>query len=379
MADWSNLPQDLVTCLAKRMTSLEDFLVFGGVCRSWRSSTMNKNNFTGGLRHQVPFVLLPKHYVVSVRKFYSLTKGRVYKLKLPRTRRKLCFSCLGWLVTVSEGFTITLLHPLNHHAPIKLPHPQIIKTDMRYFKNLNVEKVVLSSSPSSTLDYTVMVSYKACSLAFCRPGQSENWTQVLTPLTLIIDLAYYKGQFYGLTTDCKILICDIKNPKQAKATVVAQVVPREQVDILLWNSKAQYLVESAESLFVVFGFRNKPQDPSYDDTTSACWLTAKFRVFEVYNGNSWSTSEVKNLGVRTLFLGDKSRSFFIEENTVCKPNCIYFLNNYFVRRDAADIGIFHMEDGNIEWLFDKSFIDIYFKESKSNSFLRSHLWIQPSF
>ncbi|KAL6177250.1 hypothetical protein ACLB2K_048776 [Fragaria x ananassa] len=58
MANWSDLPQELVVCISREIDSMQDFVIFGAVCKPW-SSAGTKENFTPGLRHQVPLLMLP--------------------------------------------------------------------------------------------------------------------------------------------------------------------------------------------------------------------------------------------------------------------------------------------------------------------------------
>lgn len=42
MGDWSQLPQELVTEIAKELLILEDFAAFSTVCTSWRSALFDQ-------------------------------------------------------------------------------------------------------------------------------------------------------------------------------------------------------------------------------------------------------------------------------------------------------------------------------------------------
>ncbi|XP_062021315.1 uncharacterized protein LOC133737850 [Rosa rugosa] len=385
--DWStDIPRDLVLCFANRlMVSLEDFIAFGAVCKSWSSAAMEvKENYLAsiststststGLRllaYQVPLLMLPVRLTlprgvaggdVTV-EFYSLTaKGnKIYRSKLLDAKGKMCYSSLGWLVTVSKDLEFKLLHPFKHAMNIQLPDG----------RTKDIGKFVLSSSPSWTSDYVVMF-YTSTTLAYCRPGLGENWTelsfQMVDNINIISDLTYYRGQFY--VVDCcgrVLVVCDIDDPNRAKLKVVAPEINQKELLGTRRHIKQLYLAECAGALLLVFClFSNK-----YESTT-AC------RVFEVpfNNGKSWNDSEVKDLGNRAIFLSQSSSSFCIEvtDYSGCKANCIYFMNNMLVSSVLnIDMGIYNMSNASIDREFGKSF-NYDFKDKSG-----SHLWIQPSF
>ncbi|XP_061999487.1 F-box protein At3g56470-like [Rosa rugosa] len=367
--DWSNLHyhQDLINCFAEQIVSMKDFYAFGGVCRSWRSAAIKENSNTGlRLQHKVPVLLLPKEINAPICNFYSLTKGQIYQLDLPETMGKFCYSSLGWLLTVSEDFSkLHLFNPLTH-VQIELPH---LRPEIMTLRNIN--KFVLSSSPSWTSNYGVMiVSYHE--LAFYQPGyNNDKWTSVSLGLLLTLtDAIYYKGQFYVVDYLGKVFVCEIEDPKNAQIRAVAAGIPKELLFGPEIHFKAPCLVESATGtlLLVISLF-----EQGKTESTVGC------RVFKVPfdDGNSWAKSEVKNLGNRTLFLGANNSSFSIEalDDSICKANCIYFLNRSHVSDEGhIDIGIYYMKDGKIERHFE-AFPDFQYKGRS----ITSHSWLQPSF
>ncbi|XP_062014422.1 F-box protein At4g35733-like [Rosa rugosa] len=352
LANWSDLPQDLAISIAKLMVCMEDFLSFGAVCKSWRS-TATKENFTGGLKHQVPFLILPEKEGTANRELYNLTKGKCFELSGLEVKGQRLFSSLGWLLTESkDAKVLTLLHPLNH-TQIKLPEN---------FRYEFIKSFALSASPSLTSDFVVMVLYHyRRGLAFCKEKDNE-WTRVDARKrgnNSYFDLTYYREQFYVLDLHGRVLVCDIEDPKKAKTRVVVPQIPRD-TSFKDYPTRL-YLVESAGTLLVVrVGYQDK---------------TIGFRVFEVpFSNCDWSYSKVKNLGNRTLFLNVLGSSFSIEASNYSgvKSNCIYFRSILFSLDEEAGSGmcIFDTED-------EKS--DLRGVFINSSSFAMSYLWIQPSF
>ncbi|PRQ25819.1 hypothetical protein RchiOBHm_Chr6g0287791 [Rosa chinensis] len=311
--------------------------------------------------------MLPKRIDAAMVQFYTLAKGEIYNANLPEISGKVCFASLGWLLTVTRDqgeLKFNMLHPSNHHAQIQLPG--LLRCPLK-----NIWKFALSSNPRSTLDYIVMFQ-TATTLGFCRPGLGgQGWKHLrFEGHNYIRDLTHYQGSFYVVDETGRVsVVCEIEDPKRAHLSVVAPEIPSEEQ--LLGPKKGikqLYLVESAGSLLVVLctSYHNQ-----YESTIGC-------RVFKVpfSNGNSWSDSEVKDLGNRALFLSNSSSSFSIEGsgNSGCKPNCIYFLNSKRVSPFVdLDVGIFNMEDGTIDRHFSNSF------NSGFEEIRESHLWIQPSF
>ncbi|XP_050387428.1 F-box protein At4g00893-like [Argentina anserina] len=363
VTDWSGLHQDFNSCFAEQIVSMKDFFAFGGVCKSWRSEAIKENsNAALRLQHKVPILLPPKEYNDPIRNIYSLTKGHIYQLDLPETKSKICFSSLGWLLTISwDCSNPHLFNPLTH-AHIELP---LISS--RYWEG-NVRKLVLSSNPSWTSNYEVLLMSSHC-LAYYRPGYNNGrWNVPLLELVVLLDAVYYKGQFYALDFRGKLFVCEMEDPNNTHLRLVAEV----PLEILLGpeiHLNKAYLVESATgTLLLVLSLF----DEDYD--TTIAW-----RVFEVPfdDGKSWAKSEVKNLGNTTLFVGANYSSFSIEplDNSVCKANCIYFLNRSHVStRDHIDMGIYYMDEGKIENHLE-TLLNFHYKGKN----LTSHSWIQPSF
>ncbi|CAL8165780.1 unnamed protein product [Prunus armeniaca] len=297
--DWSSLHQDIVDSIAKRIVSRADLIAFAAVCKAWRSAAI-KEYFTSRSTLKSPVLMIQaknKENGTPTPEFYNSSKstwskGTFHKLGLlaPKKTKQSFYSSLGWLVAVSADLKVDLLHPLSH-AQIELPDINKVRNhhQQQSFSGVPYEfiasKFVLSSSPSWTCDYIVTVIYRILGgWGFWRPGEDE-WTSVGRN---IMDLAYYKGQFYAVDFDGNIMVCEIAEPEQPKMRIVVPKVPMEPMCASV--DQSLYLVESQGALLVVLRLRQ--------------WFssTTEFRV--------------KNLGDSTLFLGRHNSSFSIE----CKKN-----------------------------------------------------------
>ncbi|KAK4338317.1 hypothetical protein RND71_042804 [Anisodus tanguticus] len=125
MVNWSELPYDLLVMIAKRVLVMEDFVVFGAVCKSWRS-TATKENFDESLP-QVSLLMLAADKDNDYREFFSLSK-------------KLKGKCV-----------------FQHKNGLP-PHTGLDDCEPGY-DYVIIDLAVLSANPSLTSDYVLMVSY----------------------------------------------------------------------------------------------------------------------------------------------------------------------------------------------------------------------------
>ncbi|KAH0737298.1 hypothetical protein KY290_036003 [Solanum tuberosum] len=325
MADWAGLNNDLLVEIAKRVKVIEDFIVFGCVCNSWRKAS-TKDNFDV-LSPQLPLLMLPQKD--DYRELYSLSKGKVSRrLYLPEAKGRECFPShqMGWFFTQSldVGEEVRLLNPFS---ATKIQLPTLIE-DLEYPYIINA---ILSANPSFISDYVLIISYHTYveQFAFWRPGDI-NWTQINLRRTYggVYNMIYYKGQFYFVTWTAELGIIDVQGPEPRVDSLKINL--NDDKKLFCQNSTHFYLVEVNDALLLVVRF-GRSRSNAYGARD-----TFKYEVYEI--------DVVKGV----------------------KPNHIYFTDDWC--DDGEDIGCYNLENGNIE----------SFYPGLSLNYIFSPTWVIPS-
>ncbi|KAF7850370.1 hypothetical protein BT93_L5586 [Corymbia citriodora subsp. variegata] len=166
MSNWGALPQDLLQLVAGRLDG-EDFVAFSAVCPSWRSAGVGPYD----ARMRAPWLV---SFLDSESRFWSVSRAKVHRAPLPSTVGRLCYQ--GWMITGPEGRGLGLLNPILG-ASIDLPGSETFSC---------VHKFVLSSSPSVSNDYVVMVHVQPAMFAFYQPRERTWMTLTYWPKCRVI-------------------------------------------------------------------------------------------------------------------------------------------------------------------------------------------------
>ncbi|KAK6158226.1 hypothetical protein DH2020_005540 [Rehmannia glutinosa] len=258
-SDWPDLPSELLADIAKRLSSIHDYLCFRGVCSSWRSAA-TFDNFDNALP-RVPWLMYvtgekkeEEKHVERVANFFDLTNNKTYNIttNFPPSHDKKSYvlSCGGWILCVSEdtGGAVNLTHPV-WRVKLDLPcldtFPEYAHKDRIRF----ITKMVLSCSPTIKGHLVVMVIWgKKNQLGFSRPGDS-SWSVTDTWDGSFSDIIYRNGRLYAVDFRRKVVECDIDGPNPSQ---IVQVFSFPYLPDLYYSaSTAFYLVETSGGLLIV--------------------------------------------------------------------------------------------------------------------------------
>ncbi|KAK6927709.1 Domain unknown function DUF295 [Dillenia turbinata] len=344
MADWSQLPEDLLKLVIEKLHSVEDYIRIGAVCCSWNSVTSRRDYSLSSLQaKQVPWLMLAEKKNSSIRLFYNPSNNNIYKVDLPESCDRRCWgTAYGFMVTFGTDFEINLLHPFSR-VLIPLP-PQrsfAIQYKHRHYHTkmrprFFIEKIILSESPMSPACHVVVIYSEYKQLAFTRITD-QVWHSFEFSIGPFEDIAYCNGKCFAIKHRGSLLVCEF-SPHRAKAIEFAAAPP--------WIYGKKHLVDVGGKLYLVSRIYELagPVNSGYHRTLGFdfCKLDMQSRKWE----------EVLNLGDWTIFLGHNySFACRASEHPGCKPNCIYFTDDYVCLHPGnrgRDMGIYNCGTGMID-------------------------------
>lgn len=336
MAD--DLPKDIIRKIAvEHVDNLEDLESLRLVCSLWRSETKDVSymnlNFCPSKNTQLPWLMLADSPTTSHRRFYSLTKGMVRKIDLPRfdddaDDHRRYFSSKGWLIGVSrkkalisffDPFTGSVIKPPSH--PLLEFSDGDIWCDTDYF--VQFSRFAFSTRPKPGDDFEVaMVFHTAKHIAFWRPGQ-QQWIEPVRRFQ-IEDVCFFRGEFYTIDAYGQVIAFGSEIPDKPFRIVsnlkaqgfIPYVVHRFYIVVL----------ESKQKLLLI----HRLVHVKFRKGNFKYWNTRSFQLFEL-DVDTGKAKQVKNIGNRALFIGHNS-TFFVQASSdkrSCRPNCIYFTDDNY--------------------------------------------------
>ncbi|XP_028084300.1 putative F-box protein At1g65770 isoform X4 [Camellia sinensis] len=343
MADWSKLPDEIWRLIVKRQRLIEDYVRFGGVCRSWHLITLEKENYSCS---ELPWVMLTENETSNIREFHSIFSNKVYKLYLPDIRGRRCWgSSHGWLVTVGTDREMNILNPLTRvQIPLpplhKCPNLKKLICTPKEFRNYFVCKAVLSSNPSDPNCIVMAIYSDHRKMAFTKLS-GKAWTPLECSPVWLEDIVHLNNYFYAVDSFCNVLVFDCTG-SHLKTISFTMLQEEREMDY-----EAKYLVELGAEIYMVLR--------CLYDTRIADTPYLKTWGFVVYKLDlcSEKCEEVDGLGDWCIFLGS-NYSFSISASCAdlkCRKNCIYFTDDYYgmySRQGSYDMGLYDLDSCKME-------------------------------
>ncbi|XP_071692978.1 F-box protein SKIP23-like [Rutidosis leptorrhynchoides] len=361
MADWAQLPRELLDLISKHLISETDLLRFRSVCTSWRSSV---HSFISR------FPILPHTGISDTTWGFYLSKRTIFRIGLPEPE----LNTIPWLIKVERDNPqkTHLMNPLtgSEFIPLLPDFPRSINLlnfrvqelgqeyalqYISYRPNANSigDSVTLYMEKVAFCGYgvdgfvllTIHVSGK---LAMLKYGE-KKWNIINDLPSPYDDVIVYNGDFYAVDSTGRTVIVDSET---MSLKVVADSV---------FGGDKKFLVESVGELFMVDKYLSvgPENDFDYDDENYEyyedfdCFMSERTVKLEVYKldfqEHKWV--EVKDLGDRMLFLGDNCGfSASASDFPGCNGNCVFFTGQS--REDdglmkSRGVGVYDLNNGNI--------------------------------
>ncbi|KAL6609845.1 hypothetical protein ACP70R_039814 [Stipagrostis hirtigluma subsp. patula] len=301
---WSDLPADLVSAVAGRLTELADLARFRSVCPSWRSASEAHAS-----RLRVPLLLLPTEGYGGTRvnrRAWSLADDRLRKIPVPEAlgRYFLFASHHGWMLSVAAGdLSATLVYPF---AGGSAGLPALPSSFGGVDNEKRLMDLVWDWSP-----HGVVVSMPGKGAFFSRPGD-ESWRPVGCSSAGVTGVTYCDGAFYLLDGEtCKVTAVN------AETLAVDMVIEPPALKIRSWCREANIVVSPDEILLLVRTALMHRRIITRD-------VVKVFRANRAAGDGSPVWSEVAGVGDRAVFV-DHLRAFCVEATALngLRRNCIY--------------------------------------------------------
>ncbi|KAF5745790.1 F-box protein SKIP23-like [Tripterygium wilfordii] len=374
MAEWSQLPPELLDQIAKSLQAPFDHLRFRSVCSAWRSSVTPKpRRFLPG------YLILPNDGISDTTFGFHLSKRSILILQSTRLGNQAERSPHpAWVIKIEEDLPDrkSLLNPLSRHrfSPLPSDFPRVLdlsgirvcELGQEYVlhsinykhmigdDNLYMEKVALKWV-SIDGDFVLLTIHVSGKLALFRSG-NKRWTTINDMPSPYDDVILFKGEFLAVDNTGRTVNVDVTGSPPVLSLVANPV----------FGGDKKYLVECEGQLLMVDMYL------SIDATEGgplgfgedflehlAVYMSERTVRFKVYKLDeemlTWVV--VRNLGDKVLFLGDHSTfAASASDLSLPKGNYIFFVDNFFYVSSeysggdedgemggGRDIGVFDLE------------------------------------
>ncbi|KAJ4812362.1 F-box family protein [Rhynchospora pubera] len=373
--DWSNMPDDVIRLLVKKLRFYPYHRKAAGACRDWYRITKEVH---GSFKQNSIFLLLPYNNMTKTCAFYEIDGSKTYEFNLPKFHDKLVHgSSNGWVCVDDGNLNLSIINPLTGKE-IELPYPSYAATEIEvlirnqpadffrdpYIRLSILTKFAVLGNPFSTTGFgfaAIMSSFNE--LFVCRLGD-KDWTPIKVrdpdpsyygTCRFLQDLLYFKGKLFAINSGQEVVIVDFDGSNCMARYVRGpnyQLGDRDGSPSRILSSTGlddlrYYLVESSGKLLAIRRLGEHISD--LEGAKTLC-----FELFEFDECNeTWNM--IHGLGEQCVFLGQNaSVSVSAVDIPGCRPNCIYFtedFNNGYCECESQfqnDNGVFCLEDGTVE-------------------------------
>ncbi|XP_074289460.1 F-box protein SKIP23-like [Silene latifolia] len=379
-ANWSSMPLDILTFIAFKLESFDDFIYFSAVCRSW-------NCASSSIKHQwrpttpLPWLLLAENTNDNpscARKILNLNNNKCYNSNLPETFGARCWgSPYGWVAVAKSDHTIQLVNPITN-ANISFPSLETIlnlrDTYAQYFTDYNSfcltdflrKLVVLEVSHAGRKEFVIMIIYQANKyLAFARQGD-QSWTDILIKeikeTSNIFDVVAMDDHVYVVYDDGEIAYWNVNEFYGLEAIKPMDYSP-DKCEIfeapVHTDIRTVYLIHSGSDLLMVVRYKENVMnelDTHYD--YDIIYRTIYFQVYKL-NPKERKWEYIEDLGDVMLFVGDNSSmSTLLVHDKCLQRNCIYFTDDESVEWQMVteggghDMGVYDIKYGQVRRFYE---------------------------
>ncbi|KAM7481905.1 hypothetical protein LguiB_006488 [Lonicera macranthoides] len=136
MADWSQLPQDILGVIANRLGAIEDFVSFSSVCSSWRAAVLKEQWIP--CVPQIPWLMVN---LWKKRFLLNIERNKLYCVKDPLLKHN-----NGWMFKI-EADLVQLTDPLTRFQITLLPFnstKSIVKLVVSHRSNVTLSSLSCS-------------------------------------------------------------------------------------------------------------------------------------------------------------------------------------------------------------------------------------------
>ncbi|XP_063943356.1 uncharacterized protein LOC135150629 [Daucus carota subsp. sativus] len=298
---WGILPTELLVLILVKL-SIVDYLSFSGVCKSWRSASIDFRKYC--MEHQQPVIVVRPKYSKKSCVLYNMFDMKSYKTMLPDLpwKKLLGFSC-GYLITIDRNLGFWLINLITKH---ELRFPVL----PGHMGDINCSEFPARIFQSTRLSETFMVLFplkKNYILLYKSGGTSWRRYVLFDTKARIADVKIFDGKIFVLTSDGRL---GEFNPKAGPVPKFSKISMPFQVSSNM-NLK---LVESDNKLYMTVL-------NSYPYPT----LNRHHVLFEIDHETMDRAKQIHDLGAKSLFLSWFS-SAVVDTTGWGAGNCVCLLH-----------------------------------------------------